>query len=462
MHPVKAKRRSLRVSCGAQVLRTPPHAAEELDLLSALVAGRISQMEFKDVAVTLWGLAKMCKLSKQTVRPGLLDALLVRAKDVAGTASPRHVSNTLWACATLGLQASDSVMKELVAALTRRMLASLDSFGAQAVTNILWAFASLHIQPTHQLERALLHRATHVLPDSSAQGVANMIWSLGTLSLEPPADLLDALHRRAAVTASHMTPQGIALYLKGHAALGIVPSALGTEAILAACRDKSRRMTSHQLAQSLWSLASLAKRRPFHLLDGRELMKEGSDRQGEAKEAASAGVVGGRHVEASVKADLVSDELAASSPPATPRPALDLANHRDDAWFDRHGGRQCVEALTESAIECAHKLDAQEASMVMWATATLAPLMQLSAPTPAAQALHAAALRHRNLGLRDRLTRRLISRLLQHLGGVWPALSSQDVATCYWSLAFLGVTPVFFSPILFYRLFYLSGFRCGC
>ena len=456
---MKAKRRSLRVSCGAQALRTPPHAAEDLDLLSALVAGRISQMEFKDVAVTLWGLAKMCKLSKQTVRPGLLDALLVRAKDVAGTASPRHVSNTLWACATLGLQASDSVMKELVEALTRRMLASLDSFGAQAVTNILWAFASLHIQPTHQLERALLRRATHVLPDSSAQGVANMIWSLGALSLEPPADLLHALQRRAAVTASHMTPQGIALYLKGHAALGIVPSGLGLEAMLAVCRDKSPRMTSHQLAQSLWSLASLAKRRPLHLLDGRELMKEGSDRQGEAKEAASGGLVGGRRVEASA----ASLDLAAS-PPATSRPALDLANHHDDAWFDRHGGRQCVEALTESAIECAHKLDAQEASMVMWASATLAPLLQLSAPTPAAQAPHPTALRHRNLGLRDGLTRRLISRLLQHLGEVWPALSSQDVATCYWSLAFLGVKPVLFSPaaVLFSRLFCSSGFRCGC
>jgi hypothetical protein len=240
---------------------------EGLRVLERAVEARLHEFEASHCALTLWSIAKLSSLTKSVgntlgqwhkpyeAPPAMLDALMLRARDTAGSARPRNVANIMWACATLGLQPPP----DLVDALSRRITSSAESFGSQAVSNILWALASLRLQPSPELAQALLQRATAVLPDSSAQGVANTAWALGSLSLHPPAPLLHALHARTVATSAQLTSQGVATCLWGHAALGLVPSPAAFASLQKACIATKGRMSPHELALSLWSLASLAK-----------------------------------------------------------------------------------------------------------------------------------------------------------------------------------------------------------
>jgi hypothetical protein len=150
-------------------------ANEDMLRLERMAVAKIGEFGFQEVALTLWALAKMSKLTKSKHEPTdatnsqnhaggqmapLLAVLLERATDTASTARPRNIANIMWACATLGLQPSSA----LLAVLSRRIISTADAFGSQAIANILWAFASLRLKPAPELARAVMHRAAQVAP----------------------------------------------------------------------------------------------------------------------------------------------------------------------------------------------------------------------------------------------------------------------------------------------------------
>jgi len=379
----------------------------ELQLLHDTAVAKISSFEAQQCALTLWALAKLSKTADAYRPPAVLVAALMRrAHETAGAARPRHIANTFWACAALGVRPCP----ELLGALGRRVTGTVHEFGSQSIINILWALASLRQSPPHELAGALMQRATAVVPQSSAQGMSNMVWALGRLQLHPPPELAEALGRRTREIAQDLTPQGIATCLWGCASLRLLQED-AFDACVRACigRRHASEMSAHELAITLWSVASLAK-------------------------------------------------LAALSP-----------DDKGAAWQRLYEGvGLLVQGLAHAASEAAHQLDPQAVSMVLWSVASLTRLPPPPSPPAAgpARAPHTAVAGGRQgraagqllpplsptssprcVGLpssiRERgASGRLVHRLLGRLHECSTRLSAQDVATCYSSLASLGVSPL--------------------
>jgi len=161
--------------------RQPPYLASAAEL-ATYIAYHADELSAKDVAQSLWALARM-----QLRDAKLVDPLVDRAEELSGEFNSQEVANILWALSNLKTKDLRAVFT-----LTRRFAEPMkeNALKPQEAANVLHAMGKMDVRD-EVVFRHLSQQMLDQIDSTSAQAIANAMWAHRAVYLEPPQRLLD-------------------------------------------------------------------------------------------------------------------------------------------------------------------------------------------------------------------------------------------------------------------------------
>eukprot|EP00287_Rhodomonas_sp_CCMP768_P014585 CAMPEP_0196757998 /NCGR_PEP_ID=MMETSP1091-20130531/103950_1 /TAXON_ID=302021 /ORGANISM="Rhodomonas sp., Strain CCMP768" /LENGTH=780 /DNA_ID=CAMNT_0042106795 /DNA_START=14 /DNA_END=2357 /DNA_ORIENTATION=+ len=213
------------------------------------------QFEPKHIADTLLALGAIGVGAQGAV---LVERLLARIEECAGSFEAPHIASALGSLSQLGVAVSDSALSGLCARAERVR----GAFEADEVTEVLWALQQLQVAPAPGLVRGMCQQATAKAMAFDASGVGEV---LGVLAHLDEGDgsvdkaTVHALSLRAAVLSEQLETSHLVNVL---ASLLVLSELLPAEASIVkalSCRvgDKLGEVSDAQLVVVLRALAAL-------------------------------------------------------------------------------------------------------------------------------------------------------------------------------------------------------------
>ncbi|KXZ45968.1 hypothetical protein GPECTOR_49g552 [Gonium pectorale] len=193
----------------------------------------------QDLSQTLWSIAS---LECRHMPHGFLAAFLQISRQRLGTFGPQAISNTVWAMARLRFRPPPDWLD----ALCEASAPQLPAFSAQALSNMACALAHMEHLPSE-------------LWCSSFMYCCDALWAGRAGRAMAPSDRPNST--RSAPDAAPLAPQSIALTAWAVARLGLRPSAAWVHGLASAAACAAPRMNGQDVANVLWALSSLCRRR---------------------------------------------------------------------------------------------------------------------------------------------------------------------------------------------------------
>ncbi|PSC74935.1 RAP domain [Micractinium conductrix] len=232
----------------AQIVQSP-----EFFKLKKLILDRRSEFTARNLANTLWSLAKA------NHHPGVefLTAMVgeVRQKIDGGTA--QNVANCLWAFATLGFHPGDEVMAALAAAIKQK----LPECTSQNISNAILAFAKLEWAPGAAVLEGLAAEALAKIRTFSPQALSNTLWGLSKLGIAAPA-LMEGIGQEARAQLHEFNSQNLANSVWAYANIGVVPSGELLQDFARAAISRMPEFSPQNISNFLWAFAKLGVQYP--------------------------------------------------------------------------------------------------------------------------------------------------------------------------------------------------------